>query len=89
MAVKEKKVEVGHKLIRLNKYLSEAGFCSRREADHIIEQGRIMVDGECAVPGMKILPSQRIIVDGKQIIKEEEKKDSSVVNSRFSSIPHF
>ncbi len=73
MAAKEKKVEVERKPIRLNKYLSEAGFCSRREADRIIEQGRIMVDGKCAVPGMKVLPSQRIIVDGKPIIKEEEK----------------
>lgn len=66
-------MEIEHKSVRLNKYLSEAGFCSRREADRMIEQGRIMVDGECAIPGMKVLPSQRIIVDGKPVIKEEEK----------------
>ena len=35
--------------IRLNKYLSEAGFCSRREADRMIEQGRISVGGERAL----------------------------------------
>lgn len=59
--------------IRLNKYLSEAGFCSRREADRMIEQGRISVDGERALQGMRVLPSQRIMADGKEVIREEER----------------
>ena len=37
--------------VRLNKYLSESGVCSRREADRLIEAGRVMVDGEVAVMG--------------------------------------
>ena len=41
-------------MIRLNKYLSEAGVCSRREADRLIETGRVTVDGVRAVPGMKV-----------------------------------
>ena len=53
--------------IRLNKYLSEAGVCSRREADRLIEQGKVLVDGRTAVMGMKVRPDQEIQV-GKQII---------------------
>ena len=39
-------------MLRLNKYLSEAGVCSRREADRLIEQGRVKVDGTPATVGM-------------------------------------
>ena len=42
--------------VRLNKYLSEAGVCSRREADRLIESGRVSVDGKRAETGMRILP---------------------------------
>ncbi|MCI7262221.1 MAG: pseudouridine synthase, partial [Clostridiaceae bacterium] len=50
--------------IRLNKYLSESGICSRREADRLIEAGKVLVDGNVAVMGMKILPGQRVVCDG-------------------------
>ena len=59
--------------IRLNKYLSEAGVCSRREADRLAEEGKITVDGRRAAVGMKILPSQKILVEGKPVKREEEK----------------
>lgn len=59
--------------MRLNKYLSDAGVCSRREADRFIEAGRVKVDGKPALMGQKVLPSQRIEMDGKIIKKEEEK----------------
>ncbi len=59
--------------IRLNKYLSEAGLCSRREADRMIEQGRVTVDGERALQGMRVLPSQRIMADGREVFLEEER----------------
>ena len=58
--------------IRLNKYLSDAGVCSRREADRRIEEGRVTVDGKKAVTGMKILPFSSVKVDGKEVSKEEE-----------------
>lgn len=58
--------------VRLNKYLSDAGVCSRREADRMIEAGRVFVDGVKASMGMKILPSSSVEVDGKNIKKEEE-----------------
>lgn len=59
--------------IRLNKYLSEAGVCSRREADRLTEAGRVTVDGKPAVTGMKISPESVVKVRGKAIKKEEEK----------------
>jgi len=58
--------------VRLNKYLSESGVCSRREADRFIEDGRVMVDGKTAVTGMKIFPEQEILVDGKCLRQERE-----------------
>ena len=59
--------------MRLNKYLSDAGVCSRREADRFIEEGRVLVDGKLAVQGMQVEGFQEIKVDGK-VIKREEKK---------------
>lgn len=53
--------------IRLNKYLSEKGVCSRREADRLIDQGQVTVDGKTAVTGMKIRPEQVICVGDRQI----------------------
>lgn len=57
--------------IRLNKYLSEAGVCSRREADRLIELGRVFVDGERAQTGMKVRPDQDIVCNGKPVRHEE------------------
>lgn len=59
--------------IRLNKYLSDAGVCSRREADRLTEAGMITVDGETAVLGMRIDPSAEVCVKGKPIKREEKK----------------
>lgn len=59
--------------VRLNKFLSEAGVCSRREADRMVEEGRIEVNGQTAIMGMKIHPDDVVTVDGKKICKEEEK----------------
>lgn len=58
--------------IRLNKYISESGFCSRREADKLIEQGKVMVDGVKATMGTKVAKGQVVKVNGKLISKEEE-----------------
>ena len=57
---------------RLNKFLSEAGVCSRREADRLIEAGRVTVDGKKAETGMKITPGQEVRVDQKLVKPEEE-----------------
>ena len=58
--------------LRLNKFLSEAGVCSRREADRLIEAGRVTVDGKKAGTGMKITPGQEVRVDQKLVKPEEE-----------------
>lgn len=59
--------------IRLNKFLSDAGVCSRREADRMMEEGRVSVDGERATPGMRVTSEQRIMIDGREITREEKK----------------
>ncbi|MDR2213242.1 MAG: pseudouridine synthase [Pseudomonadales bacterium] len=53
--------------MRLNKYLSESGFCSRREADELIEQGRVTLDGEIASTGAKWLEGMAVCVDGDPV----------------------
>lgn len=58
--------------VRLNKYLSESGVCSRREADKLIESGRVTVDGVCAQMGMKVLPGQDVRVGKQKIGRTEE-----------------
>ncbi len=58
--------------IRLNKYLADAGVCSRREADRLIEEGKVLVDGEIAAMGTKVVPGQEVICDGKKVGEKEE-----------------
>lgn len=53
--------------VRLNKYLSETGICSRREADRFIEEGKVFVNGKIAQPGMKVNDLDKIIVDGDPV----------------------
>lgn len=58
--------------IRLNKYLADAGVCSRREADRLIEEGRVTIDGIVASLGDKVMPSQIVVCDGISVNKKEE-----------------
>lgn len=58
--------------IRLNKYLADAGICSRREADRLIEEGKVLVDGVTAAMGTKVMPGQKVICDGKTVGEKEE-----------------
>ena len=60
-------------LKRLNKFLSEAGYCSRRAADKLIEEGRVMVNGSVPEMGTKIQAEDLVEVDGK-IIKNKKKQ---------------
>ena len=59
--------------IRLNKYLSELGYCSRREADKLIAAGRIKINGAKIEMGTKVTAADRIEVDGTLIGQEKEK----------------
>lgn len=58
--------------IRINKYLSEVGYCSRRAADQLLEEGRITVNGKIPELGTKVSEEDEIFVDGKSIKKNED-----------------
>ncbi|MCR5477199.1 MAG: rRNA pseudouridine synthase [Lachnospiraceae bacterium] len=58
---------------RINKYLAECGVCSRREADSLVQTGRVTVNGAAAVPGMKVTGEETICVDGAPVAGRQEK----------------
>ena len=60
-------------LVRINKFLSETGFCSRREADKLIEQGRVTINGVVPEMGTKISSNDEVRVNGK-LVRENRKK---------------
>lgn len=59
--------------VRLNKYLSQAGICSRREADVLIEGGKVSVNGKIADPGMRVNDLDKITVEDKPVGHREKK----------------
>ena len=61
--------------IRLNKYLSEAGVCSRRAADTHIENGKVTINGETAVMGQKVMPGDVVTFMGRKV----QQKDRTVI----------
>lgn len=58
---------------RLNKFISEAGICSRRDADKLIEEGRVLVNGKIANMGIKISDSDEVVVNGKTVTSKNKK----------------
>ncbi len=65
--------------IRINKYLSEAGVCSRREADRQIEAERITINGRVAQMGDKVYPGD-VVMYGKKVVSKEEEMILIAVN---------
>ena len=61
------------RLVRVNKYLSEIGYCSRRAADKLIEQGKLTVNGKIPPIGEKISEEDEIRVDGKVVLATKKK----------------
>ncbi|ULC60283.1 23S rRNA pseudouridine(2604) synthase RluF [Flaviramulus sp. BrNp1-15] len=59
-------------LKRINKFLSEVGYCSRREADKLIDAGRVTINGVVPEMGTKIAPTDVVAVDGKEIKNTKE-----------------
>ncbi len=57
--------------IRLNKYLASAGVCSRRKADELIDQGRVLLNGRRARTGDRVLPGDRVTLDGRPVATSE------------------
>lgn len=59
--------------VRINKYLSEAGYCSRREADRLIEKNRVTINGEVPEMGTKVMPGDVVAVDGEVVSNKDVK----------------
>ncbi len=57
---------------RLNKFISETGFCSRREADKLIDNGRVTINGKVPEMGTKVLPGDTVLVDGKPLNQKQK-----------------
>ena len=53
--------------VRLNKYMADSGYCSRREADRLIAEGRVRVDGRAGELGLRVLPGMTVTVDGQPL----------------------
>ncbi len=58
--------------ISLNKYISDTGFCSRRVADKLIEEGRVSINGKGAKKGNRVLENDKILIDGEPLKKKAE-----------------
>lgn len=65
-------------LKRLNKFISESGYCSRREADKLIEQGKVLINGKPPELGTKVAPNDKVTVNGKLISASAENKSDRV-----------
>ncbi|MCQ1059595.1 23S rRNA pseudouridine(2604) synthase RluF [Photobacterium sp. ZSDE20] len=57
--------------VRLNKFISDTGYCSRREADKLIDQGRVTVNGQEPEMGVKVMPGDDVLVDDKPLRAKE------------------
>jgi len=58
---------------RLNKYIADSGYCSRREADRLIQEGRVRLDGRVGALGDRVQPGMAVTVDGKPLSGEDQK----------------
>ena len=66
--------------VRINKYLQEAGLCSRRAADELIRAGRVTIDGKTAELGTQVVPDALVCVDGRPVLCGERKRILIAVN---------
>ena len=66
-------MENNQTVTRINKYLSEIGYCSRREADRLIADGRVLVNGEPVEMGLKVSAEDKIAVNGEAISNPKNK----------------
>ena len=60
--------------MRINKFIANTGYCSRRKADLLLEQGKVLVNGKLAEMGMEVSEQDEITVEGKKIALEEVKR---------------
>lgn len=72
--MKKLNIDDSEKKVRINKFLSEIGYCSRREADKLIDEKKISVNGKIISMGTKVIPSDKIEINGIEIEKKNEEK---------------
>jgi 23S rRNA pseudouridine2604 synthase len=60
-------------LLRINRYFTEHGICSRREADQLVAAGRVTINGNCAKPGDKVTPKDVVALDGRRVPDKAKK----------------
>lgn len=67
-------------LISLNKYISSTGYCSRREADKLIEQGRVSINENVALPGARVSSKDKVYIDDELLkVKSTAKQDQFII----------
>lgn len=57
--------------IRINKYISQCGYCSRREADRLVSEGKVYINGISAQMGAKVSPADKIVIEGNLLTDQE------------------
>ena len=74
--------------IRVNKYISDSGFCSRREADKMIADERVTINGELATLGSRVAEGDKVKIDGEPLKRrnEEDERDLPVDRRNFVRI---
>ena len=72
--MKKLSINDSKKKVRINKFLSEIGYCSRREADKLVDSKKISVNGKVITMGTKITPTDKIEIDGIEIEKKKGRK---------------
>ncbi len=68
MSAEKKAGEAQQQSVRLNKYIADSGYCSRRQADAFINEGRVLINGETATLGQRVSPGQTVTLDGQPIV---------------------
>lgn len=58
--------------VRINKYIAQSGYCSRREADKLIESGVVTIDDVVATNGSRVLEGQRVLISGKPVVPNDD-----------------
>lgn len=58
--------------IRLNKFIASSGLCSRREADTLIESGKVTINGEVALQGSKVMDGDIVLVNGRKVTPDDD-----------------
>ena len=75
------------KVKRINKYISDSGLCSRREADKLVEEGRVLVNGKAPEVGAKIGPEDKVTVDRLIVsVRESDKSDGSALKKKVEDL---